>query len=76
MTPITASLGDTILIAQQEGDRPAIVTKVFNNDTVEACGFMPLPEAIALVKIHQGRAEAINAGLRSSQYQAYRKPRV
>lgn len=67
----TATLGSTILIAQMEGDRPATVTKVFTNTAIEVCAFMPLPEHIKLVTLHGSRAEAINAGQRSTGYHGY-----
>lgn len=57
-----ATLGRTILVADLSGDRPAVITKVFTANQVEACGFMPLPEHLKLVKIHADRREAINAG--------------
>jgi hypothetical protein len=57
----TAALGQTIIIAQMEGDRPAIVTKTFSNTSVEACAFLPLPERLKVVSLHPSRPEAINA---------------
>lgn len=60
----TAALNRSITIAQMEGDRPAIITKVFSSNQVEACGFMPLPEHLKLVTIHVDRRAALNAGLR------------
>lgn len=67
----TSTLGSTVLIAQMEGDRPALITKVFSNTAVEACAFMPLPEHLRLVTIHPSRAGAINAGQRDTEYHAY-----
>lgn len=69
----TAELGTTILIADMSGDRPAIVTKSFSATSVEACGFMPLPEFLKVVTIHPGRREAINASQRDSGYHGYLK---
>lgn len=69
-----AELGDTILIAQQSGDRPAKVTKVYAAASVEACGFMPLPEVLRVVQIHVDRREAIGATLRNAGFHAYWKP--
>lgn len=69
-----ASLCDDILIADMAGDRPAKVTKVYAARSVEVCAFMPLPQAIMLVTIHDCRAQAINACQRSSGYHAYWKP--
>lgn len=66
-----AALGRTILIGQMSGDRPAVITKVFSNTAVEACGFMPLPEQLSLVKIHACRAEAIQAGQQGNGVHAY-----
>lgn len=57
-----AAICGTIVIAQMSGDRPAIITKVFSNRSVEACAFLPEPQALRLVLIHDSRAEAINAG--------------
>lgn len=67
----TAALGHTVLIGQLDGDRPAVITKVFNSNTVEACGFMPAPEVLKLVKLHISRAEAINATQKDTGYHAY-----
>lgn len=67
------ALGDTIIIAQQEGDRPAIVTKVFGATSVEACAFMPLPEHVRVASIHVDRREAIGASLRDTGFHAYWK---
>lgn len=69
-----AALGDTILIADSAGDRPAIVTKVFAATSVEACAFTPLPEHVRIASIHADRREAIGATLRDSQFHAYWKP--
>jgi hypothetical protein len=66
-----AALGSSICIADMTGDRPAIITKVFSNTTVEACGFMPLPETLKLVILHSCRDAAINAGLRDTGFHAY-----
>lgn len=67
------ALGHPILIADQAGDRPAVVTKVFTATKVEACGFMPLPERLALVTIHPDRREAIKAGeTNPTGYHAYK----
>jgi len=67
----TAELGSTILIAQMGGDRPAIITKVYANTSVEACAFMPMPEALGLVKLHNSRVEAIQAGQQNTGFHAY-----
>jgi hypothetical protein len=68
----TAALGRSILIAQPEGDRPAVITTVYSNTSVEACAFMPLPERLKVVTIHADRREAINAGLKNATgYHAY-----
>lgn len=57
----SAALGRHILVAQLEGDRPAIITRVDSNEAVEACGFMPLPERLRLVMLHEDRRAALNA---------------
>lgn len=66
-----ASLTSSVLVAQMSGDRPAIITKVFSNNAVEVCAFMPLPEHLKLVTLHASRAEAINAGQKGTGYHAY-----
>lgn len=71
-----AALGRNIIIAQAEGDRPATITKVFSNEAVEACGFMPLPEHLKVVRVHASRAEAIGASLKDTGYHAYWPGRV
>ena len=68
------TLGDSIIIAQQHGDRPAVVTQAGGAQLVEACAFMPLPEHIKVVKIHANRQEAIGATLTGTGYHAYWKP--
>jgi hypothetical protein len=68
------TMGDTIIIAQQHGDRPAIVTRAGSGELVEVCAFMPLPEHIKVVRIHANRQEAIGAGLKSTGYHGYWKP--
>jgi hypothetical protein len=67
----TAKLSGNILIAQMSGDRPATITKVFSNTAVEVCAFMPLPEAIKVVTIHESRAAAITAGQRGTGWHGY-----
>lgn len=69
----TASLGDHIIIAQAEGDRPAIITRADSATMVEACAFMPLPEHLRIVKIHDDPREAKMAAMRSTGYHAYWK---
>jgi len=71
----TPSLGETILLADMAGDRPAIVTKVFSNNSVELCAFTPLPKHIKVATIHNSRAEAINATQRDTRYHCYWKER-
>lgn len=66
-----AALGSSILIAQMGGDRPAVITKVYSNTSVEACGFMPLPEHLKLVTLHDSRAQAISAGNSNTGYHGY-----
>lgn len=56
-----ASLGRTIILADLAGDRPAVITRVFGNTSVEVCGFMPLPEHIRMVSIHPDRHTALQA---------------
>lgn len=68
-----ATLGETILVADSAGDRPAIVTKVFSATSVEACLFAPMPEHVRVASIHVDRREAIGATLRDSGYHAYWK---
>jgi hypothetical protein len=69
----TASIGDIILIADNLGDRPAIITRADTATMVEACALMPMPEHLKVVKIHDDRREARNAALRSTGYHAYWK---
>lgn len=69
----TASLGDVIIIAAPEGDRPAIITRADCATMVEVCAFTPMPEHVKVVKIHVDRREAINAAMRSTGYHAYWK---
>lgn len=72
----SATIGETILIADMSGDRPAILTKVFTRDSAEACVFTPLPEYAKVVKIHNTRDEAINGTLRDSMFHGYWKPKA
>jgi hypothetical protein len=58
----TAAMGDIIIVADMAGDRPAIVTKVFSANSVEACMFAPMPEYVKVASIHADRREAISAG--------------
>jgi hypothetical protein len=67
-------LGDTVLIVEQGGDRPAILTKVFNATTAEACAYMPLPLFVKLVTVHPDRRTALNASIKDAGYHAYLKP--
>jgi hypothetical protein len=71
-----AALGRNILVADMAGDRPAIITKVFTNASVEVCAFMPLPEHLKVVRIHVSRVEAIGASLKDTGYHAYWPDRV
>lgn len=69
-----ASLGDIILVADSAGDRPAIITKVFTANSVEACMFAPLPEHVRVATIHVDRREALHLTQRDSGFHAYWKP--
>lgn len=72
-----ATLGDTILIARPEGDRPAIITKAYNATSVEACAFAPMPEHLKVVTIKVDRREAIQAGLeKPGMHFGYWKPKA
>lgn len=66
-----ARLGDTIIIAQQHGDRPAIITRADSAELVEVCAFMPIPMHLQVVRIHASRVEAIGAALNSTGYHGY-----
>lgn len=68
----TTSLGQSLLIADMSGDRPATVTKVYSANCVEACAFMPLPAHLKLVMIHDSRPAAINASQKDTGFHAYR----
>lgn len=70
----TAALGDTIIVADSTGDRPAIVTKVFTATSVEACMFAPMPEYVKVATIHVDRREALHLTQKDSGYHAYWKP--
>lgn len=67
----TPKLSDSIILADMAGDRPAVVTKVFSNTSVELCAMTPLPEHIKVASIHSSRAEAITAGQRDARYHCY-----
>jgi hypothetical protein len=67
-------LGDVVLVVEQGGDRPAILTKVFSAVSAEACGYMPLPLFLKVVTIHPDRRTALNASIKDVGYHAYLKP--
>jgi hypothetical protein len=68
-------LGDTVLVVEPGGDRPAILTKVFSGNQAEACGYMPLPLYLKVVTVHEDRRTAVNAGVKDATgYHAYPKP--
>lgn len=66
-----ARLGDSIIIAQPEGDRPAVITRADSAELVEVCAFMPMPTHLQVVRIHGSRPEAIGAALRDTCYHGY-----
>ena len=68
------TLGDTIIVAESAGDRPAIITKVFTATSVEACMFAPMPEYVKVASIHIDRREALHLTQRDSGFHAYWKP--
>lgn len=66
-----AKLAATVIICQMAGDRPAIITKVFSATAFEACGFMPEPEVLKLVTLHDCRDRALIAGAKGLGFHAY-----
>lgn len=72
--PPVIELGDVVLIVEQGGDRPAILTKVFSATAAEACGYMPLPLFLKNITVHPDRRTALNASIKDVGYHAYLKP--
>jgi hypothetical protein len=68
----TLKLWDQLLVADQSGDRPAIVTKVLGPQHAELCVFDPLPVHEPNVRVHATRAEALNGELKDLRRHAYR----
>lgn len=66
-------LGDTVLLVETGGDRPAILTKVFSANQAEACAYLPLPVFVKLVTVHVDRRTAMNAAVKDAGYHAYPK---
>jgi hypothetical protein len=64
-------LGAQVFVADQSGDRPAIVTKVLGPKHAELCVFDPLPTVEKSVELHDTRAEALNGELRDLRRHAY-----
>lgn len=66
-----AGLGNTVIIADSAGDRPAIVVRSLVHNMADVTAFMPLPEHIKAVEIHATRPEALNAHLHDGDVHAY-----
>jgi hypothetical protein len=65
-------LGEQLLVADQSGDRPALVTKVLGPQHAELCVFDPLPTHEKSVQVHATRAQALNGELKDLRRHAYR----
>lgn len=65
------TLGAPVIVADQSGDRPAIVTKVLGPQHAELCVFDPLPTHEKSVQVHATRAEALNGELKDLRRHAY-----
>lgn len=68
-------IGDIVLLTESDGDRPAIITKVFSATQVEATAFLPIAAPLKLVTIHQDRRGSIHAGTKDATgYHGIMKP--
>lgn len=66
-----AAIGKQVLVANMSGDRPAWIVRVLTNTVVDITALTPLPEHLTAVKVHDTRAEAINATQRDDMPHAY-----
>lgn len=71
-----ASIGRTVIVAVEGGDRPAIITKVLGARMVEVTAFMPEPMPIKAVELHADRIEALAGMDKDGQFHAYWPQRV